>query len=212
MKNLNESAFSCRFASAVVAALFLVAAAGSASAQSGNASATSPGALNVATAGQSVTIEQAEVDGNLLLSGEGARVIVAPGVHAVKGDFVVSGDDASVVVVFNDKKQYGILNISGKLDIAADSAATLALDLGNARLVRGEKLILFSASEVTGTFNGMDDGQEFDVDGCVLKIGYSAQSVWVTVVKGRRRGFARAPIIEINADLIDPTSTGPSTF
>lgn len=169
-------------------------------------------ALDIASVGQSYELSSSDVDGSVVLSGEGANLIVAPGMHGVHGDFVVNGKDSSVTIAFNSRNQHGELKVDGKIDISGEANPMLGLSLGDASLTKGQKITLFTASEVHGTFKGLTNGEVFEVDGSKLKIGYSDDSVWVMVVGVRRDWITATPVVRIDPGLIDPTSTSPEFF
>lgn len=186
-------------------------------ASTGFAESRQPAVIDLVTAGTNeVIISDANpsldlgdgriIDGNLTVTA-GVSIFVRPGVQTVNGNLTLDG--AKVIIGFSKKKECGQLKVNGTLRLDSENPPVLALDLQNANLVRGEVYSIFSADEIVGRFHGLGDGDQFQSGDTTLRVGYAGDDITLTVTGTQKDWRRTTPVVEIDASLIDPTSTAP---
>lgn len=186
-----------------------------AQAQNNAALSSPPNGYPVDVPGAAIHLGSEPFEGDLVLSGTGGTLVLAPGAHPVTGNVAINAADETVLVNFDANKQPGLLQVGGSLTLGPTHLPVLALDLslvGN--FTAGETFTIVQAAQIEGHFNGLTDGDAFEVGDVKLRINYADNAITVTVTSApkRRDRPHRTPVIEMDNSLIDPTSTAPSPW
>lgn len=163
--------------------------------------------------GSQVLLSEIPTAGDVAFNESDVSIIVNGGTHTVDGSMQINGNGDSVVVEFDEEKGNGYVKVNGALILGPDNAPILGVDLSKVNLSRGAKFVLVDAAEIVGEFNGLSNGSTFTVGEYTFRIVYTATSITLVVVDVPRRIIPFVtPIVEISADLIDPTSTEPTMW
>lgn len=175
------------------------------------------GAISSASAAEVVASQPRQVlelgaltDASVIVNGQASDVILRPGVHAVNGDVSIAGSNSQVVVEFNGKKEYGQLEVSGKLTIGPEDRPLLNLNMGAARFAKGEQFVIVRAAEIVGEFAGLANADTLQSGDITLRIDYDVGSITLTVTDVPKHWHPRVtPVFEFDADVVNPTATSP---
>jgi hypothetical protein len=108
--------------------------------------------------------------------------VLDPGVHPVTGNVTLNALGETVIVRFDKKKQYGSLDVGGTLTLGPDNAPTLVLDLSLIDdSIVGETFNIMQAIRIEGRFNGLGQGDMFEMGDIKMKINYTDTNIIVTV-------------------------------
>lgn len=164
--------------------------------------------------GAEIRLSTTPYNGDLTITGSNVVLLLDPGKRVVNGNVNIDSSGDVLLVSFNNEKQHGSLEINGSLVLGPNYRPTLALDLNKVgNLVPGETFIIVSANTIRGQFNGLNEGETFQIGDVKLRISYADNSVVITVVSTNSRlDPYRTPVIEIDNSLINPTSTAPGQW
>lgn len=167
----------------------------------------------VGDAGRLIALDSETLDGDLTVLGDNIDVVVSGGTHTINGNVQINGSGDRIIVDFDEEVGHGHMKVNGTLMLGPDSAPTLELDLSKVNLGSGAGFSIVDATEIVGEFDGLPNGSTLRSGGYVLRIVYSPTSISLIVVSAPsdRIPFV-TPVIEVNPDLIDPTSTGPTSW